>query len=138
MKIGLVTDDGETISRHFGRARYYLVVTIENGQEQGREMREKFGHHQVMAEGGQAGEHQHAPASSERHGTDPAAQNRHRMMADAIADCQVLVAGGMGSGAFDSMKAAGIQPIVTNLTRIDEAIGAYVNNQLNHEDQLVH
>jgi predicted Fe-Mo cluster-binding NifX family protein len=32
MKIAAITDDGKTISQHFGRAPYYLVVTVENGQ----------------------------------------------------------------------------------------------------------
>jgi hypothetical protein len=27
MKIAVVTDDGENISQHFGRARYYAVFT---------------------------------------------------------------------------------------------------------------
>jgi len=31
MKIAFVSDDGITISRHFGRATYYVVVEIENG-----------------------------------------------------------------------------------------------------------
>ena len=32
MKIAAVTDDGKTISAHFGRARYYVVVTVEDGK----------------------------------------------------------------------------------------------------------
>ena len=30
MKIAIITDDGKTISQHFGRANYYAVVTIDN------------------------------------------------------------------------------------------------------------
>ncbi len=32
MKIAAITDDGKTISLHFGRAQQYLVATVENGQ----------------------------------------------------------------------------------------------------------
>ena len=32
MKIAVITDDGKAISQHFGRAQYYLVATVENGQ----------------------------------------------------------------------------------------------------------
>jgi hypothetical protein len=32
MKIAAITDDGITISQHFGRAPYYMVLTIENGE----------------------------------------------------------------------------------------------------------
>jgi len=31
MKIAVITDDGKTISQHFGRSPYYLVLTIEEG-----------------------------------------------------------------------------------------------------------
>ena len=39
---------------------------------------------------------------------DPAAQSRHASMAAAIADCQVLLARGMGAGAYESMRQANI------------------------------
>ncbi len=41
MKIALITDDGKSISQHFGRAPYYLVVTLEDGKEVNRELRPK-------------------------------------------------------------------------------------------------
>jgi len=31
LKIAVITEDGKTISKHFGRAPYYMIVTIENG-----------------------------------------------------------------------------------------------------------
>lgn len=37
IKIAAVSDDGQTISQHFGRAKYYTVLTIENGQIIARE-----------------------------------------------------------------------------------------------------
>jgi len=45
MKIAAVSDDGVTLSQHFGRAPLYVVVTVENGQVVDRETREKSGHH---------------------------------------------------------------------------------------------
>ncbi len=44
MKIAVITENGKTISQHFGRAPYYLVFTIEDGKITNREMREKMGH----------------------------------------------------------------------------------------------
>jgi predicted Fe-Mo cluster-binding NifX family protein len=32
MKIAVITDDGKTTSRYFGRTPYYLVLTIEEGK----------------------------------------------------------------------------------------------------------
>ena len=55
MKIAAITDDGKTISQHFGRAAYYLVATVENGQIVDREMREKLGHSHFSNEPHEAG-----------------------------------------------------------------------------------
>jgi len=44
MKIAVITDDGKSISQHFGRAPYFAVVTIEDGKIVNHEMRNKMGH----------------------------------------------------------------------------------------------
>ena len=132
MKIAAVSDDGITISQHFGRAAYYVVVTVENNQIVGREKRDKMGHAQF---GGET----HAEGGDPRgHGYDPAAQSRHARMASAIADCQVLLARGMGAGAYDSMQAAGIRPVVTDIPTIDEAVKAYLAGALVDHVELLH
>lgn len=125
MKIAVITEDERTISQHFGRAPYYVVVTIENGQIIARERRDKLGHAHFSNES-QA--HVHQPG--EPHGFDPASQDRHTRMAEAIGDCEVLLCGGMGAGAYASMQQRGIKPLVTDLRSIDEAIQAYLEGRL--------
>ncbi len=132
MKIALITDDGQTISQHFGRARYYMVATIEDGQVVQREMRDKLGHRHLSSQ--DQGEHQHG----ERHGFDLASQNRHASMAQAIADCQVIICGGMGAGAYESMRQYNIRPVVTDLRKIDEALQAYLAGSLQDRTDLLH
>jgi predicted DNA-binding protein (UPF0251 family) len=44
MKIAFISDDGKTISRHFGRAAYYVVLTIEDGKVVRRDQLPKLGH----------------------------------------------------------------------------------------------
>jgi predicted Fe-Mo cluster-binding NifX family protein len=133
MKIAAVTEDGQTISQHFGRAPYYAVLTVEDGQIADRELRDKLGHAHF------AGEPHEEPATADPrgHGFDAAAQDRHSRMAAAIADCQVLLARGMGSGAYESMKQAGIRPIVTDIANIDEAVQAYLGGRVvDHTERL--
>jgi predicted Fe-Mo cluster-binding NifX family protein len=36
----------------------------------------------------------------------------------------------MGAGAYESMRARGIRPVVTDLVSIDEAVKAYVDGQI--------
>jgi predicted Fe-Mo cluster-binding NifX family protein len=51
-------------------------------------------------------------------------------MAEAIADCEALLCGGMGAGAYESMRTRGIRPVVTDLSSIDEAVEAYVQGRI--------
>ena len=123
MKIAIASDDGQTISQHFGRAPYYVVVTIEGGKVTQREQRNKAAH--VHA----AGEPHHQQNSG---GPD-----HHTMMADAIRDCQIVLARGMGRPAYLSMQAAGIQPMVTDIADIDAAVAAYIaGNMVDHTERL--
>jgi predicted Fe-Mo cluster-binding NifX family protein len=133
IKLAAVSEDGVTISAHFGRAPMYVVVGVEEGRPVSREARDKLGHAQFAAEG-----HEAPPEQDPRgHGFDPVALGRHARMAAAIADCQVLLARGMGAGAFASIQQAGIEPVVTDIEDIDAAVQAYVAGTLhNHLERL--
>jgi predicted Fe-Mo cluster-binding NifX family protein len=132
MKIAAITDDGNTISQHFGRAQYYLVATVENGQIVDRELREKLGHAQF------ANKPHAADIPGQPHGMDSASHDRHILMAQAILDCKALLCRGMGMGAYESMKVAGIQPVVTDIITIEEAVLAYVNGQIEDHVERLH
>ena len=131
MKIAVITDDGTTISRHFGRAQFYLVADIENGVITHKEMRPKLGHVHFA-------DQPHEDEPGQRHGFGQASHARHGQMAQVIADCQALLCGGMGAGAYNSMQQIGVKPIVTELVSADEAIQAYVAGQLVDRTDLLH
>jgi predicted Fe-Mo cluster-binding NifX family protein len=59
-------------------------------------------------------------------------------MAAAIADCQVLLARGMGAGAYESMRQSGIRPIITDIASIDEAVQAYLAGRLVDHTEWLH
>ncbi|MGB9722772.1 MAG: NifB/NifX family molybdenum-iron cluster-binding protein [Chloroflexia bacterium] len=130
MKIAAVTEDGQTISQHFGRAPYYLVLTVEEGQIVGREMRDKLGHAQFAG-----GPHVEDPRG---HGYGAHAEDRHARMAQAIADCQVLLAGGMGWGARESLEQRGIRVVMTDIADIQQAVQAYLAGTLVERPDLLH
>lgn len=52
------------------------------------------------------------------------------MMAREIGDCDVLIAGGMGAGAYESFKAAGLDVILTDIAWIEEAVTALMEGKL--------
>jgi len=132
MKIAAITDDGKTISRHFGRAPYYLVLTIEEGKVVNREMRDKMGHNQFATQS-------HSEDSNDAgHGMDAASHDKHISMAEAIADCKVLLCGGMGMGAYESMRRLNIQPVVTDRIAVDDAVQDFLDGKLIDHTELLH
>ena len=134
MKIAVITDDGKSISQHFGRAQFYLVVTIEDDKVTHREMRPKVGHHQFST----SGQDDHAGNHHEHHGTDGEAHQKHTQMAKDITDCEVVVCGGMGRGAYVSMQNLNIRPLVTTVQGVDEALTSFINGTLEDHTELLH
>jgi predicted Fe-Mo cluster-binding NifX family protein len=124
MKIAVVSDDEVNISQHFGRAPYYVILTVEGERIVDSETRPKAGHHTFVAQG-----HPRL-APGERHGYDAGSQAKHRNMAEIIADCEALIAGGMGQGAYESFKGYGIRPIITDVGDIREAVLRYAKGDL--------
>jgi transcriptional regulator with XRE-family HTH domain/predicted Fe-Mo cluster-binding NifX family protein len=133
MKIAVITDDGKSISQHFGRAPYYLVLNIEDGKVKEKEMRDKLGHNHFSSQP-HAEEHQHG----EEHGCGTGSHDKHTSMAEAISDCKVLLCGGMGMGAYNSMIQLNIKPVVTNFQDIDEAVQAFIDGKLIDHTELLH
>jgi predicted Fe-Mo cluster-binding NifX family protein len=135
VKIAAVTDDGKTISMHFGRAEYYLVCTVEDGKITGSELRDKVGHRQFASEPHH--DHDHHQHDSRGHGFGQASGDRHSQMIEAITDCEALLTRGMGRGAYVSLEAANIKPIVTDIASIESAVLAYASGDIvNHIDKL--
>lgn len=134
MKIAAITDDGENISQHFGRASYYAVMTVESGQVTGREMRPKIGHQHFV---NREGHGTHDEPHGQHHGFGAASSDKHAQMVAAIADCQALIAGGMGWGAYEWVKQFGVVPIITDIAGIDQAVQAYLAGTIvDHTERL--
>jgi len=128
MKIACVSDDGVRISPHFGRAEFYVIVTIEDGAIVAREVVEKYSPHRAgdlhHNDENQLDQHLHA--------------ERHHRMFGPILDCEVAIARGMGSSAYTHLREAGVRPILTDLQTIDEAVDAHLAGTLEHRPERLH
>ncbi len=59
-------------------------------------------------------------------------------MAEPIKDCQILLVGGMGEGAYQNMLQLNIKPIITDINKIDEAVQGVINGSIkNHIEKLL-
>ena len=133
MKIAVITEDGKTISQHFGRAPYYLIFTIEDGAIVTKELRDKVGHRQFAQE-----DHVHESENDPRgHGFGAHSDAKHVRMIESIQDCEAIIVRGMGRGAYLAMEQANIRPFVTDLADAEEAVKAYMGGTLeDHNDKL--
>lgn len=116
MKIAIPSMDGQSISSHFGRSRYFLVLSLEEGIVRSRELRIN----------GQELERGHeAHAGGEHHGHD------HEAFAHLLSDCEAVICGGMGMGARRSLEGAGLRVCIVDATQMPEEVArAYVQGNL--------
>jgi predicted Fe-Mo cluster-binding NifX family protein len=136
LKIAVVTDDGQTITRHFGRARYYVVYSVQDGQVVSTEQLEKETHNCHHGSSNvqlfeSHDDHEHDHNHEHEHGHD------HAAMFAPLAGCDVVLTRGMGRGAYDELSAMGVQPIVTDIAAVADAVRAYVDGTIiNHPEKL--
>jgi predicted Fe-Mo cluster-binding NifX family protein len=136
MKIAAVTDDNQTISQHFGRAMKYSVLTIDDGKIVARELREKANHQDFQREGLE-GQHQHRNDPRGR-GFGRHSGEKHKRMFATINDCQILLARGMGQGAYNGLQQMGIQPIITDIPEIEKAVQAVIEERIEDHPERLH
>ena len=123
MKIAIVSEDGKTVSRHFGRGTQYVVVSTAGDMILDRKTRAKVGRIDPscgLRDGG----------GCRCLGDDDSSFDRHRPMVLNILDCDAVLAGGMGWGAYAGLRARGILPVVTDVDAIGEAVKLYLRGDL--------
>jgi len=103
MRVAVASEDGVSISHHFGRSRTFLVFEVEGQQIVSRSVRNNSftAHARGECQEGQSPEQHHA---HEQHGHGPVAQ--------ALQDCDVILCYGMGWRAAEDLKQKGIQAFV--------------------------
>lgn len=132
MKVAVATQDGKTVAQHFGGAPLYAVFSIESGEVISREVRPKAAHQH------HTGHSQHEAHFGEEHTLASAEHVTHATMVQNIADCDVVLAGSMGRGAYEALKDYDVEPILTDITSIEEAVAAYIAGKLENLSERVH
>jgi predicted Fe-Mo cluster-binding NifX family protein len=116
MKIAFATDDGTTITQNFPSARYFQVVTLEDGAEVARELRAK-----PQLRSGDQGP---IPLT----GYDDSEMGEE--MLDIIEDCSVLVAGSMPRAMHEKIMRYNVRSVLSNKATINEALQDFIQGSL--------
>ncbi|MGB9824176.1 MAG: NifB/NifX family molybdenum-iron cluster-binding protein [Candidatus Hydrothermia bacterium] len=123
MKIAIASDDGKTLSMHFGRALGFVIVEVE-----GNEVKSvKYIPNTITPHS--RGEHKE---HGEHHG------HHHDYILENLKDVEVVIAGGMGRRLFEDLKAAGKKVFVTDEEDVMEAVDLFLKGELKNLDELLH
>ena len=130
MKIAVATEQGKTISDHFGRSPLFAIFEVENGNIISRSMRRNTftGHFRGHHEGHQHREHYHGAG-------DP---HDHDSAAEGLSDCNVVISHGMGRRAWEDLRARGIEMIVTDEREVKKAVEMYLAGILRDNVEKLH
>jgi len=107
MNIAVASADGKTISPHFGRSRQFLIFQADGGHVSALPTRDNT--YTPHAKGECKGDEQHG--QDHPHHDAP---HSHASVVAALADCQVVLCGGMGWRAAEELQAAGVRAIVVD------------------------
>lgn len=123
MKIAIPSDDQVTLCPHFGRTRGFLIFSIKNGIVENQEYRANTFTQHVMGQQQPQHHHEHEH-QGERH------QHSHGGILEALKDCEVVIAGGMGYRLQEDLARAEKQVFITRLSDAREAVERFLKDNL--------
>ena len=123
MRIAVPTNDGKSISEHFGRSASFLVFEVENDQVKSRETR--------------TNEMQHSHEQETcHHAAGGGGPHSHASLVSTLAGCEVVLCAGMGQRAAAALRSSGIAPVlVAASASAEETVAAYLAGKLISADQ---
>lgn len=114
MKVAIATDDKETISNHFGKAKGFMIFEIQKGKVIDKIFRENIGKN-----------------------TGECGSCNHSAMINNLKDCTIVISYGMGQKIYNDLLDNKITPIVTEERTIEKALDQFLSNHLkNHLEKL--
>jgi predicted Fe-Mo cluster-binding NifX family protein len=125
IKIAIPTDNKTAIAGHFGRTREFKVVGVEDRNVVNEEFR-------INDFTGHARDH-HEHHHDHEHGQGQG-HHSHADILNALHDCQVVIAHGMGRRAYDDLSAAGIKVFITREHLIEKAVTEYMEGTLDNNE----
>jgi len=130
LKIAIPTNDGTTISRHFGQAKAFLIVTLADGEIIEQELRR-------LPDTGED-DHHHEHNHDHEHGHGEGGNPAHMAKFDYLKDCQFLIGGGMGQPAVQRLNNMGVQVALSDHKNIADLLEEIKTGQVKHNPKRVH
>jgi predicted Fe-Mo cluster-binding NifX family protein len=117
MRIAVPTNDGVSISEHFGRSAAFLIFEIENGQIKSLHSKSN------------GARHSHAQGACDHHSADHKPHSHAGILA-ALEGCDIVICGGMGQKAAEALRSCGTQILVAPPASAEDTVVAYLAGKL--------
>lgn len=101
MKIAVASEDGKTISLHFGRAKGFVIIEVENSEIKSI----SFVPNSEPCENHKCDEY---------HGEHNSRGSKHERILKNLEGVDIVIARGMGGAIYEELKRAGKQVFVTD------------------------
>jgi predicted Fe-Mo cluster-binding NifX family protein len=123
VKIAVPTNDGLTMSEHFGRSAGFLIFEVQDGRIASRAIKENTMQHGHGQETG-------------GHTAESAGAHNHAPILYALAGCDVVICAGMGLRAAEALKQGGIREVIFAAPGpADACVAAYLAGELTVTNQ---
>lgn len=130
MKIALPSNDGTTVSAHFGRSRGFIIFETDNHHI----LKEEYRENNVT---GHAQGHHHDHDHDHHHGQgNENHTHSHAGILGVLSDCEVVIAGGMGHRLYTDLMAAGKKVYVTRENDARKAAELLLKDDLDHNPEV--
>ncbi len=101
--IAVGTADGQSVCDHLARSSAFVVLEVQDGRVLSKTVRVR----------------------------DTGACGNHRSFVEILEGCRAVLCGGIGQGAYDSLAAHGIEPlVVAGKCSVDDAVERYLSGRL--------
>lgn len=117
MKVAVPTNDGASISEHFGRSASFLIFEIENGQIKSRELKSN------------GAKHSHAQGACNHDSADEEPHSHAGILA-TLDGCEVVICAGIGQRAAEALKGRGTRILIAAPAPADDAVAAFLAGKL--------
>lgn len=129
MRVAIAADNEQTIAAHTGRCQGFVIYDIDNAEAKKVEYRINN-----MTQHGQGHAHGHGHGGGQScgqhgHGAGQSAHS-HSGLLDALDDCQMLVACGMGPRLVQDLERRGIEVFFSMERDVEKAAEALAKGEL--------
>lgn len=134
MQIAIPSKDRTKIFPHFGRTPGFLVVKIEDTKITSKEyVQNTF---TGNAQGNHGEKHMQGAVAGQGKGEGHGHNHSHAGIFQALGQCDVVIAGGMGRRLYDEFCARNTKVFITVERNIDTALNLFMNNRLDNNTEV--